>query len=167
MGSNYKRNKLGQFVYTTGNTRYKKKMYKGCNIDEHRLVWIKANGDIPNGHIIHHINENKKDNRLENLQLMSYTEHNQLHSHEPWNKGIKCPNISKSKMGHPVYNSQIIKCKNTWKEKRIKEGLFILYAHNIEKVSIAQLSKMLNKSYSTIFEKHKVAMGDLYDMYKM
>lgn len=37
----------------------------------HRLVWEAFNGKIPKGYVIDHINNNKKDNRLENLQLMT------------------------------------------------------------------------------------------------
>lgn len=36
---------------------------------EHRVVWERANGPIPPNHTIHHINANRADNRLENLQL--------------------------------------------------------------------------------------------------
>lgn len=46
---------------------------------EHRNVWIKYNGPIPKDYIIHHINEDKTDNRIENLQLMSRSEHIKLH----------------------------------------------------------------------------------------
>jgi hypothetical protein len=37
----------------------------------HRLVWEAFNGPIPNGYVIDHKNADKKDNRLENLQLMT------------------------------------------------------------------------------------------------
>ena len=37
----------------------------------HRLVWLAFNGCIPEGMQINHINENKLDNRLENLNLMT------------------------------------------------------------------------------------------------
>ena len=38
----------------------------------HRLVWIAFNGPIPEGYEVNHINENKQDNRLENLNLLSH-----------------------------------------------------------------------------------------------
>lgn len=46
---------------------------------EHRYVWEKHNGEIPAGFQIHHINEVKHDNRIENLQIMSLTDHLRHH----------------------------------------------------------------------------------------
>ncbi len=40
----------------------------------HRIEWIAFNGDIPEGMQVNHINEDKTDNRLENLNLMTPTE---------------------------------------------------------------------------------------------
>lgn len=37
----------------------------------HRIVWISENGIIPAGYIIDHINNDKQDNRIENLQLIT------------------------------------------------------------------------------------------------
>ena len=44
-------------------------------IYEHRLVWEKAHGPIPEGHIIHHLNGIKNDNRLENLAALPRNAH--------------------------------------------------------------------------------------------
>ena len=45
---------------------------------EHKLVWESANGPIPHGWVIHHLNGVKTDNRLENLAAMPRNEH---HTH--------------------------------------------------------------------------------------
>lgn len=42
---------------------------KQCRI--HRIVWVAANGVIPDGYVIDHINNDKTDNRLCNLQLLT------------------------------------------------------------------------------------------------
>ena len=44
---------------------------------EHRLIWAEANGPIPDGYVIHHINGNKKDNRLANLAMVTAKENRQ------------------------------------------------------------------------------------------
>lgn len=48
----------------------------------HHLVWCQENGinHIPEGCVIHHINQDKTDNRIENLQLMDIKFHIGLHN---------------------------------------------------------------------------------------
>jgi hypothetical protein len=45
----------------------------------HVHVWETVNGPVPNGMLIHHINGVKGDDRLENLQCVTRTEHMRIH----------------------------------------------------------------------------------------
>lgn len=46
----------------------------------HRLVWEEHNGEIPDGMDVHHKNGNKHDYSIDNLELISRTEHHRLHA---------------------------------------------------------------------------------------
>jgi len=46
----------------------------------HRDVWKFYKGYIPKGHDLHHINHNKTDNRIENLEIYSKSEHSRKFS---------------------------------------------------------------------------------------
>jgi hypothetical protein len=45
-----------------------------------RVLWEEANGPIPPGRLIHHINEDPFDDRLDNFQLVTRSEHMRIHS---------------------------------------------------------------------------------------
>ena len=59
----------GYYSLTTGNR---------CLM--HRYVWEKERGRIPKGFDIHHINEVKADNRIENLECLPKSEHTRKYS---------------------------------------------------------------------------------------
>lgn len=46
----------------------------------HRVVWKHNKGDIPSEYDIHHINHDKTDNRIENLEIYEKSEHARLFS---------------------------------------------------------------------------------------
>jgi len=71
--------------------RYKTTTLNGKPILSHRKVWIQEYGKIPDGFHVHHKNDDRFDNKLENLELISASDHCRLHSlgRPAWNKGIK------------------------------------------------------------------------------
>lgn len=46
----------------------------------HHIIWEEINGVIPEGYEIHHIDHDKKNNDLENLRLLTVSEHQRTHS---------------------------------------------------------------------------------------
>lgn len=68
---------------------------------EHRVLWEKANGPLPRGHIIHHLNGIKSDNRLENLVAMSRADHHTKHA-DPYEEKIRALEARIRELeGHP------------------------------------------------------------------
>ena len=45
----------------------------------HRFVWERERGSIPDDHDIHHKNGIKSDNRIENLECLTKSDHSKLH----------------------------------------------------------------------------------------
>lgn len=70
----YKRKDAPYYARRTPSSRY-----------IHRDVWEFHNGPIPDGWHVHHINGDPADNRVENLQAISPSDHSALHGiANPW-----------------------------------------------------------------------------------
>ena len=86
--------------------RYKQKKIGGKVIAEHRLIWKRYFGEIPKGYEIHHKDENKLNNSIENLQLVTRKEHIHIHELGQKNKirirGSKHPAELKKKISEGV-----------------------------------------------------------------
>lgn len=46
----------------------------------HIYVWEQVNGKKPKGYVIHHIDEDKSNNDISNLKMMTISEHAKLHN---------------------------------------------------------------------------------------
>lgn len=59
------------FILTPGHKRANNHGY----VREHILVWERVNGELPEGYVIHHLNGDKHDNRIENLIALPSCKH--------------------------------------------------------------------------------------------
>ena len=62
-----------------GNCGYERFKFKNKPILVHRYIWEQLNGKIPDGYHIHHKDENKLNNSIDNLECISASEHAKLH----------------------------------------------------------------------------------------
>lgn len=87
-------------------------------IDEHRKIMEEHIGrKLKPNEVVHHINGNKNDNRIENLQLMTLSEHTRLHK-----KGIPISEETKRKLSE-LFTHRIGVNRNKTKEDIIKIAL--------------------------------------------
>lgn len=56
------------------------KYYVSSDFSLHRIVWEYYYGEIPDGYVIHHIDANKDNNDISNLQMLTSVEHRKLHN---------------------------------------------------------------------------------------
>lgn len=99
--------------------RYKTKSVNGEMIREHRLVMEKKLGrKLESWEHVHHINHNKLDNRLENLEVLSASEHSKIHHPEAPKPikvceycGCKFTPVRKSGRYRGIGISQIVKIR--------------------------------------------------------
>ena len=62
---------------------------------EHRFVYTKLSGSIPEGFDIHHIDRNHYNNVPDNLECINHSEHSTLHDNEKWSRLGYRENISR------------------------------------------------------------------------
>ena len=86
----------GRKVYMDGN--YPAVYIDGKNCHVHRLQWEKYHGDIPNGYVVHHKDENKCNWNIENLELLPRNVHLDRHRYEQRRDHLKGDNALHRKL---------------------------------------------------------------------
>lgn len=89
--------------------KYKKIRINNKLIDEHRFIMEKhLDRKLKKNEVIHHINGNKKDNRIENLKVMSLSEHSKIHHEGKKLSKETREKIKKSNTGRVYKNSRSV-----------------------------------------------------------
>lgn len=92
------------------------------NFHLHRVIYETFVGEIPEGYIIHHKDENKQNNAVSNLLMVSAEDHVRIHfrGKPSWKKGLKTPPESHKKQWitrHEKYSTEA-RDKNIFEDKR-------------------------------------------------
>lgn len=57
---------------------------RGKSVSMHRYIWQFFNGEIPEGYQIHHIDHDRSNNNISNLELVLATDHIRYHAKKRW-----------------------------------------------------------------------------------
>lgn len=121
----------------------------------HRLIYEYYNGEIPEGYVVHHINHNKLDNRIGNLELMEDKVHRSHH-----NKGICNPSTKNKKYDLPYGFTKNEDLSNGY-------GLCFKYFddNNIrKKITRTRIDELVKESISILSNLKKDYSGEIEDI---
>ncbi|WP_268914009.1 HNH endonuclease signature motif containing protein [Lentilactobacillus sp. SPB1-3] len=120
------------------------KNVNGKRIRLHRYVWENERGPIPKGMHIHHIDENKDNNDIDNLALLTPFQHEHFHSEEhvksnpEWFERFQHEGIEQAKVWHASEKGR------EWHKKHYEQMKDALYKDSI------RICQQCGKEYSTI-----------------
>ena len=95
----------------------------------HRYIYSYFNGPIEKGYDVHHIDENKLNNDISNLTLLTHSEHTILHK-----TGEKNPFYNKHlSEEHKQKMSESLKGRKAWNEIKITDEMIFDYKNGIKR----------------------------------
>jgi hypothetical protein len=141
---------------------------QNSNIYLHRYIWSKAQGEIPEGFDVHHINEDRGDNRLENLGLVSKAEHGRLHSNERWMRRGEEPAKPEKRCLiegciRPMHNRDTLMCQmhyySDYRARKRKAAAVLACVEGLSPDDVFSRGMDKKKQLDDIFDKARV--GDV------
>lgn len=89
-------------------SKYKAIKVDGVKHDYHRWLMEQELGrKLSRDEVVHHINEDKRDNNITNLQLMTNSEHAKLHAKPPYFSDFARERAREVNTGKPAWNRKL------------------------------------------------------------
>lgn len=128
----------------------------------HRVVLENKLGRLlKDNEISHHINENKKDNRPENLELMTKNEHSKHHAKLPKFVDLICPQCNKSFTRRRNQSSEVIRTKKRNFCSRVCNGKYNSINSKpkltIDLANMLREDRKIGMTYPQLAEKYNIS----------
>lgn len=103
------------------------KYFQRRGVRLHRMVWEYHNGKIPQGYHVHHVDEDRSNNAIENLRLMPGNEHVSAHANEQERVDMSRGNIERAREAARRWHSSeaglayhSVLGKENWKKRTVQ-----------------------------------------------
>lgn len=152
----------GNYILVLAPVDYPGVKYRGKYVFQHRLVYWKNTGDLAEGFIIHHKDNNKHNNDFSNLEKLTNEAHSQMHGQITrlrCRKYFTCLNCKKEfiQVKRPIQKFCSRRCIGLYNYPRVKivppiHGTYAMYKRNCR----CDLCKNANNLYMRNYKSKKI-----------